>query len=57
MTSCACTRGESDPGRESEFGTTPVLSQLLGIMCDTDTLAPVSSILPVFTGMTFPETK
>ncbi len=25
MTSCACTRGESNPGRESEFGTTLAL--------------------------------
>ncbi len=30
MTSCACTRGESDPGRESEFGTTPGLGPVLG---------------------------
>ncbi len=27
MTSCAFTRGESNSGRESDFGTTPVLNQ------------------------------
>ncbi len=30
MTSCACTRGESNTGRESEFGTSSEMERLLG---------------------------